>query len=143
MADAAKRSAGRPSTYTDAIAEEICRRIADGEPLRQICRDDHMPKWQTIYHWKSERQEFSNRIAHARELGTNAIAEDTLAIIDTPPERVEGRIDPGFVSWQKNRVEQRMKLLAKWNPKAYGDKLQTELSGSVTVNHETALAELA
>jgi hypothetical protein len=31
------------------------------------------------------------------------------------------------VSWQKNRVWARLQLLAKWDPKRYGDKL--ELSG--------------
>jgi hypothetical protein len=28
------------------------------------------------------------------------------------------------VQWAKNRVELRLKLLAKWNPKRYGDKVQ-------------------
>jgi hypothetical protein len=33
------------------------------------------------------------------------------------------RIDSAHVAWLKNRAEQRMKLLAKWNPKKYGDRL--------------------
>jgi hypothetical protein len=31
---------GRKSTYSKKTADEICRRIAEGEPLRQICRAD-------------------------------------------------------------------------------------------------------
>ena len=31
-------------------------------------------------------------------------------------------MDSAFVQWQKNRVELRLKLLAKWNPRKYGDK---------------------
>src|SRR4051812_20660843 len=35
--------AGGPSIHADALAHEICDRIAAGESLRAICRDDHMP----------------------------------------------------------------------------------------------------
>ena len=30
------------------------------------------------------------------------------------------------MSWLKNRVEQRLKLLAKWDPKRYGDRMNVE-----------------
>ena len=47
--DAAPRKTGRPSKYTPELAAEIARRLSDGEPLRQICRDEHMPHWTNIY----------------------------------------------------------------------------------------------
>jgi len=132
---------GRPSTFTEEIAAEICERIANGEPLRAICRDDHMPQWQTIYRWMAADEVFSNRIAQARELGFDAIAEDTVELIDAKPERTEtqfgDKVDSGHVQWVKNRVEQRMKLLAKWCPKKYGDKQAVELSGSLAVTEMT------
>ena len=86
-----------------------------------------MPAWRTVYDWLNASEDFATRFARAREIGTDAIAEDTLKIIDTPPAKVydkDGfeRIDSGHVTWQKNRVEHRLKLLAKWNPKRYGDK---------------------
>ena len=34
-----KRSVGRPVEYSDEIADEICWRIAHGEPLVRICQD--------------------------------------------------------------------------------------------------------
>ena len=42
---------GRPTKYTDALADEICRRIAEGEMLMQIVRDEHMPERKTVYNW--------------------------------------------------------------------------------------------
>jgi hypothetical protein len=124
---------GRPSTYTDKAGDEIVRRLSDGETLRAICRDEHMPAWQTVYSWIDINPDFSERIARAREVGFDAIAADTLALIDEKPERHDtqfgDRVDPGYVAWQKNRVEQRMKLLAKWSPKLYGDKLTAEHTG--------------
>lgn len=125
------------SKYTDELAEEICTRIANGEPLRAICRDDHMPNWTTVYAWINADPELAQRIARARELGADAIAEDTINIIDTPPERIDtptcSKIDPGYVQWQKNRVEQRLKLLAKWQPKKYGERVDhTSSDGSMS-----------
>lgn len=125
------------SKYTDELAEEICTRIANGEPLRAICRDDHMPNWTTVYAWINADPELAQRIARARELGADAIAEDTINIIDTPPERVNtpmgSKIDPGYVQWQKNRVEQRLKLLSKWQPKKYGERVDhTSSDGSMS-----------
>ena len=73
---------GRKSTYTVAVADEICHRIAEGEPLRQICREDGMPAWRTVYDWIVAEPDFAARIAHARDLGYDAIAEDTLKIAD-------------------------------------------------------------
>lgn len=123
---------GRKTTYTEKAARLICERLADGEYLRVICRDDGMPSWRTVYDWVQINKEFAARIARARDMGADAIAEETLEIIDVAPERLSkengGRIDPAFVQWQKNRVDQRMKLLAKWNPR-YADKVQQEHTG--------------
>lgn len=121
---------GRKSTYTPEIVAVICERIANGEPLRQICRDDGMPGWVAVYDWMHKYPEFGEHIARARILGHEAIAQETLAIIDAEPERTAmGNIDTGHVQWSRNRVEQRLKLLAKWSPKLYGDKVETTLKG--------------
>ena len=119
---------GRPTKYTEELVAEICDRVANGTPLREICREEDKPSWVTFYNWLCADNELSLRFARSRELGTDAIAEDAIAILDTIPERIDGgRMDSAYVQWQRNRVEYRLKLLAKWNPKRYGDK--TILSG--------------
>lgn len=125
--DVPKRGRGAITTYNDQAVDEICLRLSEGEPLRAICRSDGMPAWRTVYDWIDAHPDFAARFARAREQGFDAIAEDTLELMDEKPERCEtqfgDKVDPGYVQWQKNRVEQRMKLLAKWNPKRYGEKL--------------------
>lgn len=122
-----KGKPGRPSKFTQEIADEICARLSKGEPLAQICRDEHMPSVSAVSVWKTEREEFSAAIARAREEGFDAIAAESLSIVDTVPERcatAEGdKVDSGHVAWLKNRAEQRLKLLAKWDPKRYGERL--------------------
>lgn len=122
---------GRPSKFTEALVDEICERLSNGETLRSICRDDHMPHWNTVYQWMADDVTISGRIARARDLGADAIAEGTVEIIDQEPERDQyGKIDPGWVAHQKLRAEHRLKLLAKWQPKKYGDKITQELTGA-------------
>lgn len=102
----------------------ICEALAEGVPLREICRDPMMPAWRTVYDWEREDPDFAAAIARARRLGAHHIAQDALDIADAAPERTErGTIDPGSVQHAKLRVETRLKLLAKWSPRDYGDKI--------------------
>lgn len=123
---------GRPSDFTQEIAGEICARLSKGEPLAVICRDDHMPAYRTVYDWQKARDTFSASIARAREEGHDNIAADCLSIADDKsgdvkmvgPEGEEREVcDTEFVQRAKLRIETRLKLLAKWDPKRYGDKL--------------------
>lgn len=140
---------GRHSTFTQELADEICERISNGENLRAICRDEHMPTWRTIYDWMGAHPDFASAIARARELGADAIAESIVDIVDEQPSRIYSenggdRVDPGYVAWQKNRAEQRLKLLAKWQPKKYGDKIGVEHSGHIeTLTDEQIEAKIA
>jgi hypothetical protein len=119
---------GRPSNFTPAIAQEICERLSTGEPLAQICRDEHMPQYRTVSDWKAAHSEFAAQFARAREDGFDAIAEDCLKIADqTENDTVStehgDRPNTEWISRSKLRVETRLKLLAKWDPKRYGEKL--------------------
>jgi len=117
---------GRPTKYTEALVDEICTRVSNGTPLREICREEGKPTWSTFYDWLRKDKELSARFAQARELGTDAIAEDLLGELYEEPERIlsEGgnRIDQGYVSLVKARADIKLKLLAKWNPRRYGDR---------------------
>lgn len=124
---------GGPAKYTPEIDNEICVRLKDGEPLRKICRDEHMPSWHTVYQWIIKNKDFASRIAESRELGADAIAEDIMDIIDTYPQmrQSEGStsIDAGFVQWQRLRADYRLKLLSKWSKK-YSERGSLELTGA-------------
>ena len=137
---------GRPSAYSKEITEQIIERLSDGEPLRVICRSEGMPKWRTVYDWMARYEDFSAHIAHAREIGFDAIAEEALLIADTPcyGETVETTplangeirvktIKADMINHRKLQVDTRLKLLAKWNPKKYGDRAVEEHDGTLTI----------
>jgi hypothetical protein len=131
---------GRPSTYTTEIADEICSRLSQGEPLRAICRDEGMPAWRTVYGWMAASDDLSTRIAHAREIGEESLAQECLDIADNAANDWMEKHDKdgAAVGWQLNgdhvqrsklRIETRLKLLAKWNPKKWGEKVDLNHGG--------------
>jgi len=118
--------------FDQAIADRICELICEGKPLKPICRMEGMPSWRTVYNWINDVPEFAKAMEEARRLGARAIAEEALEIADTPMEGVEITTDEKGVSekrgdmlgHRKLQIETRLKLLAKWHPREYGDKVQ-------------------
>ena len=46
-----KKKNGRPTIYTQKLASKICERLALGDSLRAICREDAMPHLATVLRW--------------------------------------------------------------------------------------------
>ncbi|MEX0385860.1 terminase small subunit-like protein [Spiribacter onubensis] len=69
--------AGRPSKAKPAITDEICRRVSEGEPIRSICADKHMPAMSTVMLWAVDgsQPEFAERYREARVAAGHAHAE--------------------------------------------------------------------
>jgi len=134
---AVKRPRGRPTKRTPAVESRILDGLAAGTPLTLICEPQDMPAWQTVYDWMADDAEFSRGIARARDAGFDRIALEALRIADTPlegatiTEKPDGkevkRAD--MLGHRKLQVETRLKLLAKWDPKRYGERLTQEISG--------------
>lgn len=130
---------GRPSLYTDAIADEICRRLAEGEALREICRSEGYPSEAAVRSWAiDDLHGFGARYARAREIGYDVIAEGILELADTAligtksvskPTGVE-TTEGDNVDRSRLQIDARKWLLSKMLPKKYGDKL--ELAGDKT-----------
>lgn len=136
------KKTGRPTVYSQKIADAICTRLSDGEPLRMICRDKGMPSYRTVYKWKEADPDLNSRIACAREAGFDAIAEQCLEIADD--ERHDWQLSKkGVITNEvaigraRLQVETRLKLLAKWSPKRYGDKVALTGDGGGPIQSET------
>lgn len=133
---------GRPSSYTEEVANEICMRIAEGESLLAICKDDHLPCRKTVHDWiVNDLHGFSNRYARAKEACIDRMAEEIIEIADTPEigtktvskatgmETTEG----DMVEHRRLKIDARKWYLSKVAPKKYGDKLDLNHTGGVTV----------
>lgn len=118
----------------DTLVPQICARVAEGEPLSVICRDIGISR-RTVNQWRKDDEEIAAQFDEARDLGFDAIAHECLVIADDGSRDymtiADGREVPDHdhISRSKLRIETRLKLLAKWDPRRYGDKVQQEISG--------------
>lgn len=125
---------------TESVRNEVLERIAKGETVAGIARDlgFHPSAWRQ--HVRAD-EALAVAYARAKTEGCQTLLEECLSIADRRPDSIETydgegqvtsrRIDSGYVAWAKNRIETRLKLLARWDPETYGDKAQSQ---TVNVN---------
>lgn len=87
-----------------------------------------MPKKSTVAEWRKKDEAFDGRVARARDDGFDAVADRCVEIAD---DSKDARL----------QVETRLKLLACWDPRRYGNKAQVEHSGGVSLNVVTGVPE--
>ena len=122
---------GRPTVYSKALAETICRRLAEGESLRAICRDDATPALSTVLAWlfDGEHDEFSEQYARARKAQAELRADEIVDLADdnagdwTIDEKGNPVVDHDHIARSRLRVDARKWIASKLLPK-YGDKVQ-------------------
>lgn len=125
-------SAGRPPLYSTELANAVCERMASGESLRQVCRDESMPCLSTVMKWAATLPEFAEQYAKAREALLEHWAEEITEIADDGSNdwlkrEKDGQVDYVFnaehVNRSRLRVDTRKWLLSKLAAKKYGDKV--------------------
>lgn len=127
---------GRPSDYTQELADRICAEIAEGRSLRSILReDDGMPAMSSVFKWLRIHTEFAEQYARAREAQADALADELLEIADDGSNDWMERLgeDGKPLGWKENgeaiqrsrlRVDTRKWIASKLKPKKYGDKIE-------------------
>lgn len=129
---------GRPTKYTQELADAICAQLSLGYSIRTVCHGEDMPSVQTIFTWFRKHPEFLEQYTRAKQEAADAMAEDVLDIADDATNdymMVTGK--DGHEAYQLNgehiqrsrlRVETRKWLMAKMKPKKYGDKQEVDLN---------------
>jgi hypothetical protein len=105
---------GRPSTFTQAIADEICESIIEGKSLRGICAGDAMPNRSTVLRWLDENEDFAAKYARAREFQGDYMDD----LILEAAEATDSENAPA----QRVRIDAYKWRASKLKPKRYGDK---------------------
>lgn len=105
---------GRPSGYSEEIADRLCEAIAQGNALYILCECDGMPAERTVYQWLEKYPQFAQEYARARARQQDRCADEIIEIADKC-------IDPNKARLQVDARKWRMSKLA---PKKYGDKLE-------------------
>ena len=144
MATRKPKKNGRPTLYTEQLADTICQRIADGESLRSIGRDPAMPCVDSMRKWLIKHESFVARYTRAREEQADKYAEEIVQIADeglndwmteNDPDNPGYRLNGEHVQRSKLRIDARKWVAAKLRPKVYGENNRTDLNvgGGLTV----------
>ena len=125
--------------FSQELFDTICDRIATGESLRSVCKDDDMPNQTTVFKWLANNDTLSKQYARAREAQADAIFDEALDIADDSRNDWMERNDPENPGWIANgehiqrarlRIDTRKWMAGKLRPKTYGDKLEVDNTSS-------------
>lgn len=139
---------GRPTKFRQDLADKICERVASSsDSLRLICSENKID-YSTVKRWLISNEDFCAQYARAKEQQADHMAEEMLDIADDNTQDIKKIMKGGEVieiedtevtNRSKLRVETRKWLAGKLKPKKYGDKLQTEHSGSLNIAQITGM----
>ena len=130
-----RRPSGRHLLCTPEVMTEICDRIAVGEAMTDICKDEHLPDLRTVAYWlvwegadDDPRVVFQKMHEKARTAACRIYEAEIMQIADDASDDL--MVDPltGFtrannaaVSRDRLRVQARQWMLEKWTDR-YADK---------------------
>jgi hypothetical protein len=148
------KTMGRPSIYSDELADKICDEVMEGKSLVTICREPGMPHRLTVLRWLTDEkhQYFCDSYARAKEIQADKFAEEIIDIADnvelgeTVTEKPTGteRKFGDMTEHRRLKIDARKwyaaKLSAKYREKAGVDV--TNSDGSLT-DDTTRAARLA
>lgn len=103
--------------YSPKLTDEICRRIAVGEPIRWILRTKTMPNWNTLRRWMDKYPAFGESYAKAMEHRADYIAHKMVELAskcEKDPKNANGyKVAASILQWQA----------AMGNPKKYSERM--------------------
>lgn len=111
-----KLGPGRPTAYSDEIAERILELLADGQALHQLCKADDLPSSRTVYRWLNDHPDFGRRYGEAREAQADTVFERGFEAAWNASDAALGRLRLDAAKW----------YTAKLSPRKYSDKFQVE-----------------
>lgn len=142
---------GRPTTYSEEITEIICDKLASGQSLKSICKENLMPTERSVFRWLAKHEDFCQQYARARITWADAEFENMMQIADDGTndtyidEEGNEKTDWDVLGRSKLRVDIRKWALAKMNPKKYGDSttIKGDKENPLIPQKELSHAELA
>lgn len=119
------------SSYTPEHGKLICDGLAAGRSLLSVCKEAGL-SYEAAKNWERDIEEHRTNSLRAREIGCHAMAEQCLEIADDARNdwmETHGAGDVGYkvngenIQRSRLRIDTRMRLLGKWLPKVYGEKV--------------------
>jgi hypothetical protein len=130
---------GRPTKYTPKIGRAIAHDWTMGETRDQIS-DKYAIPYDTLLNWERTFPDFQQAMDRAREQKAHRFADQVIEIADDKTQDYvefetkagSKRREPNHELVQRSRLrtDVRLKLMAMWAPKIYGQASRLELTGA-------------
>jgi hypothetical protein len=136
----AKNLRGRPTLYTQDLADEICKKISTtSKGLLRLCNENsHWPTKETILDWRlTNKNDFSYQYRNAKAAQVEALVDECLDISDDTSydsyiqDNGKEVCNSEYVNRSRLRVDTRKWIASKLAPKVYGDKLDQTIQANV------------
>ena len=117
---------GRPTKYSQEIANQICSIISTShKSLRTVSRDVGVDV-SNILRWINDNKEFREQYTRAKEEQADYLVEEMIDISEHTEEDHTPFTGANVIQRDRLRVETRKWIASKLKPKKYGDKLDIE-----------------
>jgi hypothetical protein len=123
------------------LADAICEHIAAGKSLVSFCQKAGNPGYSTVTRWLDVHEDFRAKYVRARESQADFLAEQIVEIADDSAgdviidkETGAARMNGEFAARSRLKVDARKWYASKLAPKKYGDKVETNMTGSIDYN---------
>jgi hypothetical protein len=129
---------GRPSSFTQEMADRICEHLAEGRSLRSFCKLEIAPSKATVMRWMRDNEAFRDQYARAREDQAETLADEITDIADDGSNdyttRMRGDeevevVNTDHINRSRLRIDARKWFAGKVAPKKYGERSTTEITG--------------
>lgn len=123
------------------VCELLESQADDCQSLRQCCEKAEVPP-STFLGWCDANDDLAEQYARADKIATEIQFERLNELNEQEPPKVEGRIDNGWVQWQRMRLDNRKWALSKRRPSKYGEKVAVGGDPGNPIQHKINTGEL-
>lgn len=114
--------------WTPALEDYVIEAICGGATLRKIGEEKGFSASCVVDHADNDPS-FGKRYARALLIRGDLDLDEIEQLVGETPQKNRWGVDPGWANWQRTRIDAKKWLAAKRNPKKYGERIQTEISG--------------
>lgn len=120
--NAEMRKGGLQLAYSQAVADIICQKVAEGVPLSRLTKFKGFPSYAVLSRWRAENKTFDAAIMKAKKFAAERYHDEVVESLEK-----EGILSKEEVPGAKHKFEKLKWLSAVNDPDNYGNR--TKVSG--------------
>lgn len=123
------------------IITDICNRVIDEKISFNKAVEESCISYVTFFNWMVKSSELKELYNYAREIRADVLFEEIIDIADTTEEGTEMIEKPSgteiktgdMTNHRRLKIDARKWVVAKMQPKKYGDRIDQNISGSLSI----------